>query len=173
VGGGIVLDGELWTGAGGAAGAFGHIVVDPHGPRCLCGQDGCLEQYASATSVARRFGRGSAIDAFNAAASGDADGRAAIDAACDALSVAIADTMHVLQPDLVLLGGGMAAAGSALLEPVRAGVTRRVRPAWLAHTRIALAALGDDAGWIGAALWAAHRTTAARATAGVIPLRRA
>lgn len=171
VGGGIVLDGELWSGAGGAAGAFGHIVVDPHGPQCLCGQHGCLEQFASATSVARRFGRGSAIDAFRAAASGDPEGQAAVDAACHALALAIADTIHVLQPDLVLLGGGMAAAGDALLAPVRAGVKNRVRSAWLVHTRIALAALGDDAGWIGAALWAAHRTMAARATAGVIPMR--
>ena len=163
VGGGIVLDGELWTGVGGAAGAFGHLVVDPHGPLCLCGQHGCLEQYASATSVARRFGRGAAFDAFAAAESGDADGQAAVMEACEALAAAIAGTIHTLQPDVVVLGGGMAAAGDALLLPVCDGVRRRVRPAWLERTRIVLASLGSDAGWIGAALWAAHKTAMTRA----------
>ena len=158
VGGGIVLDGELWVGVGGAAGAFGHLVVDPAGPLCLCGQHGCLEQYASATSVARRFGRGAAYDAFSAAESGDADGIDAVGEACEALATAIAATIHTLQPDLVVIGGGMAAAGDALLLPVCEGVHHRVRPAWLASTRIVLASLGSDAGWIGAALWAAHKT---------------
>jgi glucokinase len=158
VGGGIVLDGELWVGVGGAAGAFGHLVVDPAGPLCLCGQHGCLEQYASATSVARRFGRGAAYDAFSAAESGDADGMAAVSEACEALAVAIANTIHTLQPEIVILGGGMAAAGDALLLPVCEGVHHRVRPAWLERTRIALASLGSDAGWIGAAMWAAHKT---------------
>jgi glucokinase len=162
VGGGIVLDGELWTGVGGAAGAFGHLVVDPNGPLCLCGQRGCLEQYASATSVARRFGRGAAIYAFSAAASGDADGEAAVGEACEALAAAIAATIHTLQPDLIIIGGGMAAAGDALLLPVCEGVHHRVRPAWLKGTRIVLASLGGDAGWIGAALWAAHTTSASR-----------
>jgi glucokinase len=165
VGGGIVLDGELWTGVGGAAGAFGHLVIDPAGPLCLCGQHGCLEQYASATSVARRFGRGAAPDAFSAAESGDADGIDAVGEACEALAAAIAATIHTLQPDLVIIGGGMAAAGDALLLPVCEGVHQRVRPAWLASTRIVLASLGGDAGWIGAALWAAHRTSTARPSA--------
>jgi glucokinase len=161
VGGGIVLDGELWAGVGGAAGAFGHLVIDPAGPLCLCGQRGCLEVYASATSVARRAGRKAATDAFSAAESGDAAGQAAVTEACDALAAAIATTIHTLQPDVVILGGGMAAAGDALLLPVREGVRRRVRPAWLEHTRIELASLRGDAGWIGAALWAAHATSAA------------
>lgn len=172
VGGGIVLDGEMWTGAGGAAGAFGHLVVDPAGPLCLCGQHGCLEQYASATSVARRFGRGSAEDAFATAARGDAYALAAVNSACDALSIAIANTIHTLQPELVILGGGMAKAGDALLIPVREGVQRRVRPAWIERTRIALASLGGDAGWIGAALWAAHTSSAARPASRTITAKK-
>ena len=162
VGGGVVLDGELWAGAAGAAGAFGHLVVDPAGPLCLCGQRGCLEQYASATSVARRFRHGTAAEAFAAAQYGDADGEAAVAQACDALATAIAATIHTLQPDLVIIGGGMAAAGDALLLPVCEGVHRRVRPAWLERTRIALGSLGGDAGWIGAALWAAHKKSTVR-----------
>ena len=155
VGGGIVLGGRLWIGAAGAAGALGHLVVDPTGPLCACGQRGCLEQYASASSVARHFGRGSSADAFAAAALNEPDAVAVIAAATDALAAAAAAVIHTLQPELVVLGGGMAAAGEPLLAPVREGVRRRVRAVWLERTRVELTALGGDAGWIGAALWAA------------------
>lgn len=158
VGGGLVIDDDLWVGANGAAAAFGHIVVDPNGPLCRCGQRGCVEQYASATALAHRFGRGSARDAFAAAARGEEDAVAAVDAACDGLAAGVATVIHVVQPDVVVLGGGVAAAGDALLERVRAGVRRRVRAAWLANVRIVCSGLGDDAGWIGAALWGARQT---------------
>lgn len=158
VGGGVVLGGRLWTGAAGAAGALGHLVVDPTGPLCACGQRGCLEQYASATSVARHFGRGSSQDAFAAAALNEPTAVAVIAAATDALAAAASAVIHTLQPELVVLGGGMAAAGEPLLAPVREGVRRRVRASWLERTRVELTALGGDAGWIGAALWAARST---------------
>ena len=156
VGGGVVLAGRLWTGVGGAAGALGHVVIDPAGPLCKCGQRGCLEQYASATSVARRAKQPSAEAAFAAAALGEVDALAAVGDACAALASAAAATVHLLQPDLFVLGGGMAAAGDQLLQPVRDGLRARVRASWLTRTRVELAALGKDAGWIGAALWAAH-----------------
>ena len=157
VGGAVIVDGELWTGANGAAGAFGHIAVDPNGPLCQCGQHGCVEQYASATSLAARYGRGSARDAFDAAARGDRDARAAVDWACDGLAAGVANVVHIIQPDVVVLAGGMAAAGDALRDRVHAGVARRVRAAWLQHVRIECSTLGDDAGWIGAALRAARK----------------
>lgn len=156
VGGGIVLDGELWLGVGGAAGALGHLVVDPDGPLCGCGQRGCLQQFASASAVAQRFGRGPADAAFAAARAGDPVAIDAVGAAQRGLAIAVANVIHTLQPEVVVIGGGMAAAGDALLAPVREEVKRRVRPAWLERTRIETASLGDDAGWIGAALWAAH-----------------
>jgi glucokinase len=152
VGGGIIVGGELWIGVNGAAGALGHIAIDPNGPACRCGQRGCVEQYASATAVAGRYGRGSARDAFEAAARGDADAVAVIDWACDGLAAGVANVIHVVQPEVVVLAGGMAAAGDAVLDRVRSGVARRVRPAWLSAIRIEPGALGDDAGWIGAAL---------------------
>jgi glucokinase len=156
VGGGVVIRGELWTGANGAAGAFGHIRIDPNGPLCRCGQRGCVEQYASATAVGTRYGHGSAREAFEAAARGEPDAIAAVDWACDGLAAGVANVIHVLQPDVVVLAGGMAAAGDIMLGRVRTGVARRVRAAWLSAVRIECSSLGDDAGWIGAALWAAH-----------------
>jgi glucokinase len=158
VGGGMVIDGQLWLGANGAAGAFGHIAVDPNGPACKCGQRGCVEQYASATSIATRYGRGSARDAFAAAARGDADAIAAVDWACDGLAAGVANVIHIIQPDVVVLAGGVAAAGAALVDRVRAGVERRVRASWLGSVRIEPSALGNDGGWIGAALWGARHT---------------
>ena len=158
VGGGVVLDDRLWLGAAGAAGALGHLVVDPTGPRCACGQHGCLETFASGTAVARRAGVASAEEAFARACRGEPEAMAAVRAACDALALAIANVIHALQPHVVALGGGMAAAGDALLAPVRDGVRQRVRPAWLESTRVERAALGTDAGWVGAALWAMNLT---------------
>ena len=156
VGGGIVIDGELRIGANGAAGALGHISVDPNGPPCRCGQRGCVEQYASATAVANRYARGSARDAFAAAANGEQAAIAAVDWACDGLAAGVANVIHTIQPDVVVLAGGMAEAGDVMLERVRAGVARRVRPSWLSAIRIEVATLGTDAGWIGAALWNAR-----------------
>lgn len=168
VGGGIVLSGEPWRGAGGAAGALGHIAIDPDGPLCRCGQHGCVEQFASATAVEQRYGRGTARDAFDAARRGDPHALAVVDWACGGLAAGVANVVHVLQPDVVVLAGGMAAAGEPLIERVRAGVRARVRPGWLAGVRVELSSLGGDAGWIGAALWAAHT-----ADAGTYPARAA
>lgn len=156
VGGGVVIRGELWIGANGAAGAFGHVSIDPNGPLCRCGQRGCVEQYASATAVATRYGRGSARDAFDAAARGEPNAIEVVDWACDGLAAGVANVIHAIQPDVVVLAGGMAAAGDVMLSRVRAGVARRVRAAWLSAVRIERSLLGDDAGWIGAALWGAH-----------------
>ena len=159
VGGAVIIDGALWTGINGAAGALGHVAVDPNGPECRCGQRGCVEQYASATAIARRYGRGSARDAFDAATRGEPDAVSAVDWACDGLAAGVANAIHIVQPEVVVLAGGVAAAGDVLLARVRAGVARRVRRAWLADIRIVLSALGGNAGWVGAALWGARRTT--------------
>lgn len=156
VGGGIVLDGRLWVGASGAAGELGHMVIDPHGPVCGCGKRGCVEAYASATNVAKNAGM-PAHDAFPAAKRGHAKARKAVDLACWALGVGISNMINVLHPDLIVLAGGMAAAGRALLDPVRAEVRKRVFPVHLEKIRIEGTRLGDEAGWIGAALWAKHK----------------
>jgi glucokinase len=173
VGGGLIVDGDLWIGANGAAAAFGHIAIDPNGPLCRCGQRGCVETYASATSLAARYGRGSAAEAFAAAERGDIAAIEAIDWSCDGLAAGVANVIHTVQPDVVVLAGGMAAAGSALVDRVRLGVARRVRAAWLKDVRIELSALHGDAGWIGAALWSARRLESRRAIAGSFDSREA
>jgi glucokinase len=158
VGGGIVIHGELWVGASGAAGELGHMTIDPNGPDCGCGQKGCLEQYASATAVARRWGKGSAKECFDAARKGDPEALAVVEWASEALSMGLANMIHVLHPDIIVLAGGMAQAGDLLVSRVREGVRRRVFPVFVEKIRIESSKVfGDDAGWLGAALWAARK----------------
>ncbi len=158
VGGGLVINGELWIGVSGMAGEFGHMTIIPDGPRCGCGQLGCLETYASATAVASAFGRGDAKAAFDAARRGDATAIAAIKTATDALTIGIGNMIHVFHPEIVVLAGGMADGGDLLFDPIRKGVRERVFPAAAEKIRIEPSQLGDDAGWLGAALLAARRT---------------
>ncbi len=157
VGGGIILNGDLWVGAGGGAGELGHMTIDPNGPKCGCGQNGCVEAVASATAVAKRYGRGSAKDAFEAAKKGDRDALAAVDWSADGLAAGLANMIHVLHPEVIVLFGGMAQAGEFLFERVREGVRRRVMPVFRERIRIEPSQVGDDAGWLGAALWAARK----------------
>ncbi|MBI2932766.1 MAG: ROK family protein [Planctomycetes bacterium] len=162
VGGGIIFQGKLWTGANGAAAELGHVTLDPDGPPCGCGNRGCLEAYASATALVRRYaslsGRNDATahTIFQQARTGDARARHAIDEAARMLGVAMASMLHTLNPDVVVLSGGMA-AGHGLLAAVRAEVKRRVFPMYLKGLTIARGTLGDDAGWIGAAMVARSR----------------
>lgn len=161
VGGGIILNGDLWVGASGAAGELGHMTIEIDGLPCGCGQKGCVEQYASATALARRWGRGTAKGCFEAARRGDPEALAAVEWSCNALSIGLANMIHVLHPEIIVLAGGMAAAGDMLLDRVREGVRSRVFPICLDRIRIELSKIpGDDAGWLGAALWAARKTDA-------------
>jgi glucokinase len=158
VGGGIVLNGDLWIGATGAAGALGHTIIDPNGPACGCGQKGCVEQFASATAVAKKYGRGSAKDCFDAAKNGAAEALAVVDWSVEGLSTGIANTIQTLYPDVVVLAGGMALAGEFLLERVRQSANRKIFDVFSGKIRIEASQIpGDDAGWLGAALWAARK----------------
>ena len=154
VGGGLVLDGRLWSGAAGGAGEFGHITIDPRGPACPCGRRGCLEAYASATAVARGAG---AKDARTAFAMKSARARRAIKRAADSLGSAVATVFNAIQPARFVLAGGMALAGRGFLAAVRRSAASRVFAEYRRNLDIVLATLGNDAGWIGAALVAREK----------------
>ena len=155
VGGGLVLNGRLWSGAAGGAGEFGHITIDPRGPDCPCGRRGCLEAYASATAVARGAG---APDARTAFAMKSARARRAIRTAAEALGSAVATVFNAVQPARFVLAGGMALAGHGFLTAVRRSAASRVFAEYRQNLDIVLAKLGNEAGWIGAALVAAPRS---------------
>jgi glucokinase len=155
----IVSGGMSLRGASELAGEIGHIPVYPDGDTCACGQRGCLETYASAAAIARRYSAlgGSPdwpVSAADVAAVRRSDPLAARvwQEATDALAIALASYTMLLDPALIVLGGGLAEAGEALLEPVRAELAARLT--WRPAPRLTLSPLGTQAGLLGAALLA-------------------
>jgi glucokinase len=184
IGGGVVIGGELLRGAIGAGAELGHMTIDKDGPRCQgnCPNHGCLEALASGTALARegeRLARERPDSALGAAlAQGRAisgalvtelahDGdQAAVDALAQigrSLGVGIASLLNIFNPDVVVVGGGVIAAGELLLEPARAEVAARALPPMRDHARIVAARFGTEAGMVGAgalALELARRSVA-------------
>ena len=149
----LLLDGAVVT-ADGWAGELGHLMVDPAGPVCRCGATGCLETIASAAAVERAYAdlAGQYVAAEKVAvlaSAGDPDAAAVWARATAALAQAIVATVTITGVDLVLVGGGLAESGDALLEPLRADVASRL--SFQRPPRIAKATLGDRAGCLGAA----------------------
>jgi glucokinase len=161
VGGGLVLDGRLHLGPAERAGEFGHHTVAEDGPPCPCGNRGCLELYAGARAIARAAGRATFDETAAAAAGGDERAVAALARAGTLIGLAIANVAIFVCPDRIVVGGGVAAVGELLLEPLRAEFERRARVAPLDRIAVVPAALGPLAGAAGAALFAAERTVVA------------
>ena len=170
IGGGLVVGGRLIEGAHSAGGELGHITADPHGPPCGCGSHGCVEAMASGPAIVRMAreqvsaGRGAAavalaggVDALTpawvakAATAGDADAQEIYDRAGRALGVAVAAVLTSVDPERVLIGGGVGQAGELLLAPLRDEALKRARMIAPAVPPIVEAALGEQAGIIGAA----------------------
>lgn len=160
IAGAMMLDGRQYAG-GGPVGEIGHVVIDRAGATCGCGQRGCLETVASATAIAAgyraRTGRATtgATEVAALVAAGDADAGAVWDAAVAALAEALVGYSAVLAPELVVIGGGLARAGPLLMDPLRSAV--RARPTFHRRPAFVAAALGDQAGCVGAALLAWRR----------------
>jgi glucokinase len=155
IGGGLVLGGRLHLGPDQRAGEFGHHTVSEDGPRCECGNRGCLELYAGARAIAAAAGAPTFHDAVVNARAGDEAAIGALARAGELIGLAIANVLIFLAPDRVVVGGGVAEAGELLLDPLRASVADRARVAPLDRIAIAPAELGPRAGAIGAALWSA------------------
>ncbi|MGZ4641972.1 MAG: ROK family protein [Blastococcus sp.] len=156
--GALITGGAVVHGAAGLAGEIGHVPVFPEGEECACGQRGCAEAYASAASVARRYARASGGAVVPAevvlarAAEGDAAARAVLDVAVVALTRMVLGVVLLADPEVVVLGGGMAAARSALTEPVFEGL--RGALTWRSPPPVIVSQFGSDAGVRGAALLA-------------------
>jgi glucokinase len=175
IGGGIVAGGRLQEGANGFAGEIGHMVVDPHGPRCPCGKRGCWERFASGSGLGR-LGREAAEAGLarrvvelaggdpeavrgehvtRAASEGDADARAVMSGFAWWLALGLASLANIFDPRMIVLGGGLVEAGPILLDPARDAFAELVEAA--AHRppiAIVPARMGERAGAIGAALLA-------------------
>ncbi|MEW1774158.1 ROK family protein [Streptomyces sp. NPDC086777] len=158
IAGGFGLDGRVEPGAHGFAGEIGHVVVRPHGVPCPCGQRGCLERYASAAAVSEAWAKAAgdpdadAADCAEAVTSGDPNAVRVWGEAVAALADGLVTALTLLDPRVVIVGGGLAEAGSVLFEPLREAVEARVTFQKLPS--IVPAELGDTAGCLGAGLLA-------------------
>ena len=170
IGGGIIVGDRLLLGAHGLGGEVGHVMVQPDGPRCGCGLRGCLEALAAGPAITRQAaarlqageGADSSLRAVDlaqlttaligkAALEGDAFARALFAEAGAHIGAAIASLMHVFNPAVVILGGGVSFVGDLLFEPVRAAVrAHAMNDMYWRDCPIIPAALGDDAGLVGA-----------------------
>ena len=171
IGAGLILGGRIYRGTG-FAGEVGHTTIDRDGAKCLCGNTGCLEGLANAESVVRNArsiidsGRESALSAgesgapltaeavANAAAAGDAVAVEALGETGRALGAGLANLTLILDPDVIVIGGGVAAAGEPLLTPAREEMARRCYCGDVSLPRVVPAELGSTAGVVGAALLA-------------------
>jgi len=153
----LVAEGQARAGATGGAGELGHVPVYPDGDLCECEQRGCLEAYASAAAVGRRYARAKGLPSATArdvvaALGGDPVAARVWEEAVAALALSLATVTLVLDPGLVVLGGGLAEAGELLVAPLRERLTALLK--WRPAPPVAVSTLGTDAGWLGASLCA-------------------
>lgn len=170
IGGGLILNGDLYHGSSDVAGEIGHTTIDSQGRRCKCGNYGCLEAYASGPAIAERAREALAGDeasilprmvdgdlakitartVYDAALRGDEIAREVVRDTARYLGSGLANLLNIVNPDVVVLAGGVTEAGDALFEPLRAEVKRRAfRPA-VEACRIVPGMLGGSAGVVGA-----------------------
>ena len=158
VGGGLILGGRLYMGHDGTAGEFGHLTILPDGPPCNCGSRGCLEALARADAIVAACGQSTVEMSVQAARSGDRRAQKGLTEVGQYLGIGVGNVIAMLSVDRVVVGGGVAAAGEMLLEPLRAELRRRVFITDLDAVDVVCAELGIWAGAIGAAVHGAGAT---------------
>jgi glucokinase len=171
IGGAIILDGKLWTGASGLAGEVGHITIDTEGAECICGNTGCLETVASAPNIVRRATERLSRDTFSLsklamnkdftaddmareAKDGDDFSLMMIERTGKYIGTGVASVINLLNIERIVLGGGVMQAGDLILNPIIQEAKQRAFQPSFEATEILAAVLGDDAATIGAAMLA-------------------
>ncbi len=171
IGAGLLIDGRIYRGATGSAGEIGHLTMDNDGPLCTCGNRGCLEAFSGGNAIAKQamqavhsakrtrlalndLGEISAKDVAIAAQHGDLVAQQIMAQAGGHLGVAIAGLVNIFNPDIIVVGGGVAQIGDLFLEPVRREVMRRSLPAAANNVRITTAVLGKRSSSLGAVVQA-------------------
>jgi len=174
IGGGIIINGKLYLGSSGSAGEIGHMTIDVNGPKCSCGNIGCLERLVSGKAVAeeaiRRLSQGersslteivggkvksiTAEKVSLAAQNGDSLAQDVISKAAIYLGIGLINLVNIFNPEMIIIGGGLAKMGDLLLEPARRAVRERAFQLSARLVRIVPAQLGDDAAVLGAAIFA-------------------
>ncbi len=176
IGGGLIINNKLHLGIGGAGGELGHVIVDLYGDACGCGSKGCVEAYASGPAIAA-MGMKAVVQGLTtslaemcgddlnkitpelvcqAALAGDEIAKDIYERAGRYIGIGVASIITALNPRRVVFGGGVAAAGELILDPIRRTVKSRVTLINIDEVHIVLATLGNNAGLVGAATWASQ-----------------
>ena len=177
IGGGIIIDGELYSGASGSAGEIGHMTIDVNGPVCTCGNKGCLETLASGKAMAREairrvrngeqskltdmVGEIDSITAEKISIAAQGDDPLALEVVSQAatyLGVGMVNLVNIFNPEMIIVGGGVAKMGEILLKQAREVVEERAFPLSARAMRIVSARHIDEAGLLGAAVFALQHT---------------
>lgn len=154
IGGAIILNGALYTGKDGFGGELGHMSINFDGPKCGCGKRGCLEAYASATALVKRYkGKQNVTseEIYKLALRGDRRAKKVLKETALYLGVAISNFVNAFNPEIVVLGGGLAKAGDSIFPEIRRIVRKISLKPLLRNLKIVPAKLSEDAGIIGAA----------------------
>ena len=157
IGGGIIINGQLYRGLSFAAGELGHIPITTNGRKCNCGGSGCVEAYIGNRHIARKaralFSRPITLEEVSALAQKKNKLALALwEWVGMNLGTMLVGVVNLLNPDIIVIGGGVAQAGEALLKSVRQTITKQAMPIQAAHVKIVKAKLGNNAGLIGAAI---------------------
>lgn len=162
IGAGLVINGRPFRGARGIAGEIGHVLVDPQGPICRCGNRGCLETFVAGPALCellrRSHGPLTVHDLLRLAEEGDTGCQRVLADAGRVVGRAVADLCNYLNPDLVVVGGDLSVAGDVLLEPMREAVRRFAIPAAVEDVEIVAGTLGGRAELLGALALAGHES---------------
>ena len=156
IGGGLIFNGKPFRGNGGSAGEIGHVCVEPNGVSCGCGSHGCVEQYASGTAIARMAREAglvaaTSVDVFDLGKSGDKKALDVFTSMGAYLGIAIAGLVNVLNPDMIVVCGGVTAGWELFTDSVRDEVKKRAYRDPAERAKIIRGSLGDDAGILGVA----------------------
>lgn len=157
LGSGIILNNSIWRGAWYAGAEMGHSIINFDGVPCQCGKRGCLEMYVNAASFGKYYGGKVPLGSgskyiFDLAKQGDKKAIGAIKTSAEYLAVGLGSALEVLNPEIVVIGGGVAAGGSIYFGTIRQSIRKYASRASVAGVRIVPAKLGNDAGMLGAAL---------------------
>jgi glucokinase len=172
VGGGLIINNRVWRGGTHGAGEIGHMIIDPDGPSCRCGRKGCLEAFCSSAAIITRCKgklKGGLTPAFEELLNGDLESltikklfaaarkrddlaREVIVETADYLALGLANVLNLLNPDLVIIGGGIADGGAGFVEEVARNLHARVDGTAVGQTKVVKATLGNSAGFIGAGI---------------------
>jgi len=172
VGGGLILGGKLWRGTNNLAGELGHVSIDFNGPECRCGNKGCLEMFCSSQAIIKRIKRKlsngltdvfkevlngsienmSIRKLFMAAKKGDDLAAEVISETAEYLGAGLAGIVNLLNPEIVVIGGGVADGGAGFIEQVDAAIRKCAFKTATENLKVTRATLGNDAGFIGAGI---------------------